>query len=53
VKPINPLTKKILLNVRLTPEDKKRIEALAEKYARGNLTAWVVFAALNFRPKAK
>lgn len=38
---------------RLTAEQEKLIRAKAERYADGNLSAWIAHAAANFVPKKK
>lgn len=44
------VTKAQAFTLKLKPKDRKIIEALAAKYAKGNLSGWFKFAALNFRP---
>lgn len=40
-----------LLNIKVTDRDKKLLVRAAEKYARGNLSEWLRFAGMTFRPK--
>lgn len=41
-----------LFNLRLSTTDRKRIRQAAKKYAKGNMSAWLRFAAVSFKPKA-
>lgn len=41
-----------LNQIRVTKAEKDRIRWLADQYAGGNLSAWVVLAATEYRPGA-
>ena len=43
------LNKTITLHIK--EEDLEKIKALADKYAQGNLSAWIRYAAVNHTPK--
>lgn len=43
--------KMILQNFKATPTDIAKFQDLANKYARGNVSAWLRHAGLNYRPK--
>ncbi len=43
-----PNTKKTeTVQLRLTEFDKNRIKMLADKYAEGNMTDWILYGAIN------
>ena len=42
---------KVLVNFRVTKGELEEIKALAKKYAGGNLTAWLKYTAINYKPK--
>jgi hypothetical protein len=43
-----PIKKKIYtIQLRVTEFEKNRIKMLADKYSDGNMTAWVVWGAMN------
>lgn len=42
-----------LLNLKVTDQDRRALNALAERYAKGNLSAWLRFAGEEFRPSKK
>lgn len=39
-----------LVNLKVSPPERKRLDAAARKYAGGNLSAWLRFAGVAFRP---
>lgn len=39
------------VNIKMSPETRKRIKACAAKYADGNESAWLRHAALHYKPK--
>ncbi len=41
---------KLMVNFSATEAEKKAIQALADKYADGNLSAWLRYAALHCKP---
>lgn len=45
-----PLPVKKVMNFKVTAEEKKAIEAVAEKYCKGNVTALVKLAVKQFKP---
>jgi len=51
IKPKKP--KPPLITFKATDEEKKAMEALAKKYARGNLSHWLRHAALHYVPSQK
>jgi hypothetical protein len=51
VKP-KPLQKKVM-NFKVTAQEKKAIEAVAERYCKGNVTALVKLAVRSFRPSKR
>ncbi len=40
-----------LINVKVTSQERKAMDRLAEKYAKGNLSAWLRHAARHYKPK--
>lgn len=48
VRPKLPVKK--VLNFKVTAEEKKAIEAVAERYCKGNVTALVKLAVKQFKP---
>lgn len=38
------------INIKLTAEEREAIQALADKYAEGNLSEWLRFAGQHFVP---
>lgn len=44
--------KEKLLNIKVSPKDKRALEAAARKYAGGNLSAWLRLAGSNYVPQA-
>jgi len=38
------------MNVRLTKAEREKIQALADEFADGNLSAWMRYAAVNCKP---
>lgn len=44
-------SKLTLVNIKVTPLEKKAIKALADRYAKGNLSLWLRYAAINCRPR--
>jgi len=45
--------KRPLINLRVEPEILKAIKEKAEKYAAGNMSEWLRYAALNHEPNPK
>lgn len=45
--------KKRPFQIKATPSEKQRMQELADKFANGNLSAWVRYAALNYAPTAQ
>jgi len=39
-----------LINIKVNGKDRRALLAAAEKYAGGNLSAWLRFAGLHFKP---
>lgn len=39
--------------IKATACEKQRMQELADKFANGNLSAWVRYAALNYSPSAQ
>lgn len=39
-----------LLNIKVSPADRRALDAAAKKYAGGNLSAWLRFAGMVFKP---
>ncbi len=48
-----PKTVKTPVNMKIDPAVKKKLEVLAKKYARGNLTLWLCYAGMNYKPSKK
>ena len=48
VRPALPIKK--VMNFKVTAQEKKAIEAVAEKYCKGNVTALVKLAVKQFKP---
>lgn len=42
--------KKVLINVKVTPDEERRIRANAKRFAKGNLSAWLRWASMKHRP---
>ena len=42
---------KVLVNFRVTKDELEEIKSLAKKYAGGNMTAWLKYTAINYKPK--
>ncbi len=40
-----------LINFKVTVAEKKKIVALAKKYAGGNVSLWLRYAAMNCKPR--
>ncbi len=41
------------IGMRLQQADKNELQLKANLYCKGNLTAWLVYCGLNYRPTAK
>jgi len=39
------------LNLKVSESELKQIKKLADKYTNGNLSQWVRYTAINYRPK--
>lgn len=39
--------------IKATASEKEKMQELADKFTRGNLSAWVRYAALNYSPTAQ
>jgi hypothetical protein len=46
-----PPKKKEMIAFKVSPGDRAAIQAMADAFADGNVSQWVRFAALNFKPK--
>lgn len=44
---------RVLINFKLSREDRKRVQQLAEKHMDGNVSQWMREAALGFKPGKK
>ena len=44
-------SEKTNVNFRATKDELDKIKKLAKKYAGGNLTAWLKYTAINYKPK--
>ena len=44
-------SEKTNVNFRVTKDELDKIKKLAKKYAGGNLTAWLKYTAINYKPK--
>ena len=40
-----------LINLKVSSRERKELNALAQKYMGGNLSAWLRYAGLRFDPK--
>jgi hypothetical protein len=49
----NPNLRKIVLDVRVNAEEMRTILARAHGLTKGNVSEWLRFAALNFKPTKK
>ena len=52
IKEIN-ISKRKCLTIKATRLEKAQMQKQADKYANGNLSAWVRYAALNYIPTAQ
>ena len=48
---MKPKNKTLTLKLRVTTDDAAAMQRLADKYADGNLSAWLRRAALEHKPK--
>lgn len=53
IEPLKKNKKSILKNVKLTGEEANLIQENANKYANGNFSEWVRYAAIKLKPKKK
>jgi formylmethanofuran dehydrogenase subunit E len=53
IEPLKKSKKTILKNVKLTEEESALIQENANKYANGNFSEWVRYAAIQLKPKKK
>lgn len=53
IKPLKKQNRSILRNVKVTPEEEIQIQENADKYADGNFSEWVRYAAINLKPKKR
>lgn len=44
--------KNILINLRINKKDLEKIKKDAEKFYIGNLSAWIRYCCLNYKPKS-
>jgi len=44
-------TKQVYIGIKTSEEEKAQIQHQADKYAEGNVSLWIRFAALHFEPK--
>lgn len=49
-KPKNPEDKKSVQTYRASPNDTRQIRRMAEIYTGGDVSLWVRYAAMHFRP---
>ena len=47
----NPHARKIVVPFKVNSEEMRELMKKAHGYSKGNISAWVRFAALNFKPK--
>lgn len=52
-KPINPNRRDIRVNARVNTREMAVIMSWAIKYTKGDLSGWIRYAALNFKPGKK
>jgi hypothetical protein len=50
-KAAKPTTGLSLLNLKVSKADRAALNAQAKRYAAGNLSAWLRFAGVTFKPK--
>ncbi len=50
---VTPDQKTRILNVKVTEKERQAIIAMAEKYAKGNVSLWLRYAATHFVPKER
>jgi len=43
--------KKTLMNFKIVDSDRKKIVENAHKYTGGNISAWIKYASINYKPK--
>lgn len=46
----NPYVRKIVLPIKVNSEEMRKILLHAGAFTKGNVSAWVRYAALNFKP---
>ena len=46
-------TKSRLFNLKLSEEDREILQKAADRYTRGNVSAWLKWAGKSFRPRKK
>ena len=46
-------SEKKMINVRVTPEQKKQIVENAKKYCGGNISQWLIYSGTKLHPKKK
>ena len=44
---------KVIKTYRATKRQLKKLQELANQYTNGNVTAWLLYCALNYKPKKK
>jgi hypothetical protein len=50
VKPPNPFARKIIQTARFNADEMKTVLANAHTYTQGNVSEWLRYAALHFKP---
>lgn len=47
----NPHAKKIVVTIKVNAEEMKQLLFRAHGFTKGNVSAWIRYAAFNFKPK--
>ena len=45
------VNKNRILSISVSPSELRTIKKLAQKYAGGNVSAWIRYCAINYKPK--
>lgn len=53
LKTVKSDSKRRLINLKANREERNAIKANAKKFARGNVSEWVRYAAINFKPRSE
>jgi len=51
IKKPNPYARKIVVPFKVNADEMRELLKKAHQYTKGNISEWVRFAALNFKPK--